>query len=178
MPRKPGSRVALPWKSTARKRSMPTRPEPEPETDALKLRHAAVANWCDTAGGLEEGTPELDPPRAAAGSARTGGLLPGIPPDLAWTRRGPAEPARSLAADRPRTRPRSLLAERHGDRVRADRPGYRRRRTHRGLRRLRRRWSHRLCHAGTRPARRRRRRHHLYSQPLHRGLWPEPRRPQ
>src|SRR5438874_1925341 len=138
MPRKPGSRVALPWKSTARKRSMPTRPEPEPETDALKLRHAAVANWCDTAGGLEEGTPELETPRATSGSTRTGGLLPCIPPDPAWTGRGATEPARSLAADRPRTCPGSLLVERHGDRVRPDRAGDRRRRAHRGLRRLRR----------------------------------------
>src|SRR5439155_11970664 len=125
---------------TARKRSMPTRPEPEPETEALKLRHAAVANWCDTAGGLEEGTPELDPPRATAGSARTGGLLPRIPADPAWTRGGPQESARPLAADRSRTCPGSLPAERYGDRVRADRAGHRRRRAHRGLRRLRRRW--------------------------------------
>src|SRR3989442_9632075 len=99
---------------------MPPRPEPEPETDALKVRQAAVANWCHTAGGLEEGTPELDPPRATSGSARTGGLLPGIPSDPAWARRGPAESARSLAADRPRAGPRPLLAEGHGDRVRSD----------------------------------------------------------
>src|ERR1700693_485045 len=65
----------------------------------FKVRHAAVATRCHNAGGLEEGTPELDPPRATSGSTRTGSLLPSVPADSAraW---GRAEgPTRSVAAD-------------------------------------------------------------------------------
>src|ERR1700682_4020827 len=83
----------------------------------LKVRHAAVTRRCHNAGGLEEGTPELDPPRATSGSTRTGGLLPSVPSDFAraW---GRAEGAtRSLAADRPRSRSRPLPPQRHGGRL-------------------------------------------------------------
>src|SRR5260370_5650328 len=121
MRRKPTSPAALRSRSTAPRPAMPTRPVPGPEIDALKLRHAAVAGWCHTAGGLEEGTPELDRPRAASGSTRTGGLLPGIPADPARARRHAAGSTRSLVADGPRPGAGSLPAEGHGDRVRPDR---------------------------------------------------------
>src|SRR5256885_6204843 len=88
-----------------------------------KRRHAAVATWCHNAAGFEEGAPELDPPRAAAGSTRTRGLLIGFPADPAWSGCHPSEPARSVAANRPGAGTGSVLAERHGGRVRADRGG-------------------------------------------------------
>src|SRR4030081_4171328 len=71
----------------------------------FKVRHAAVTERCHNAGGLEEGTTELDPPRATSGSTRTGGLLPTVPSDSAraWGRAQGA--ARSLAPNRPRSRP-------------------------------------------------------------------------
>src|SRR5258708_5028631 len=69
----------------------------------FKVRHAAVAKQCHNAGGFEEGTPELDRPRATSGSTRTGGLLPGVPTDAAWAWGGATGPTRPLAADRPRS---------------------------------------------------------------------------
>src|ERR1700686_3796262 len=65
----------------------------------LKVRHAAVAVRCHNAGGLEEGTPELDPPRATSGSTRTGSLLPSVPADSARARRGAQGAARPMAPD-------------------------------------------------------------------------------
>src|SRR2546423_13052305 len=80
----------------------------------FKVRHAAVAKRCHNAGGLEEGTPELDAPRATSSSTRTGGLLAGVPSDSAWAWGGAEGSARSLAADRPRQGTRSFSPERYG----------------------------------------------------------------
>src|ERR1700694_731987 len=140
-----------------------------------KVRHAAVATRCHNAGGFEEGTPELDSPRATSGSTRTRGPLPGAPSDpaRAW---GRAEGATGpVAADRPRQGAGPLSSKGYGARLRSDRCGDRGRPAYRGLWRLRRGWRHRLCHAGPRAAFGGRRRHHLYPQPLYGRLRPESR---
>src|SRR5713226_2272499 len=84
----------------------------------FKVRHAAVARRCHNAGGLEEGTPELDPPRATSGSTRTGGLLPGVPADPARACGCAQSAARPLAADGPRSCARPASPQRYGGRLR------------------------------------------------------------